>query len=513
MNFSKFKIACVTLICFLGILFALPNFVPQKDLSYFPSFLQKKINLGLELKGGSYLQLQVDLDEAYQTTFEKLNLKKHFKKNKIGYIDYKVSHGAILCKLKDKKDYDQIANILKNIDRDLSYSLKENILEVYYSPDVRKARDLKIIDQSIEVVRRRVDETGTKEPFIYRQSIDRIVLQLPGVDDPASVKKLLGQTGRLVFRLVAGVVGKDKLFNKDIASYKNEDVKYYLEPDVLLTGEEITSVKVTADGGKNGVSFELNTFGTERFKEITSKNIGKQLAIIIDNEIVTAPMIHQAIPYGQAIISSDKTTLEEATQLKLILSSGSLPAPLKVIEERIVGPSLGEDSIQSGKAAVIWSFVFVTIFMVLTYQLFGAFASISLIFNIILLFACLTLIGATLTLPGIAGIALTIGIAVDANVLIYERIKEELRLGIKPLRAIVLGFEKAMTTIIDANLTTLIGAFILYEFGSGPIRGFAVTLALGIIISMFTALTLTQLQIYLWARRSKLEKLPIGGVK
>ncbi|USO02795.1 MAG: protein translocase subunit SecD [Alphaproteobacteria bacterium] len=512
MHFSKVKTLLVLFICFFGIAFSVPSFLKDNVYEKLPSYFQQKINLGLELKGGSYLQLQVALDEAYKTNFEKLNVRKLFKKNKIGFEDYKIDKDAIFVRLKDIKDYDNVSKLIGSFDRALSVGLNGKVLRIYYAPNQKRELDLKLVEQSIEVVRRRIDETGTKEPLIYRQGVDRIIVQLPGVDDPGRVKQLLGQTGRLVFKLLSGVVGQDKAFNKEILVEKDTGVKYYVEPEVLLSGEDLTTVKVFSEGS-NGVSFELNSFGTERFKDITSKNIGRRLAIVIDNKIVTAPKITQAIPYGQAMISSEKTTLEEATRLKIILSSGSLPAPLKVMEERVVGPSLGADSIEHGKAAVLWSFILVAAFMLLAYRLFGFFAIVSLVFNVVLLFATLSFIGATLTLPGIAGIALTMGVAVDANVLIYERIKEELRFGMKPVRAIILGFERAMTTIVDSNLTTLIGAFILYEFGSGPIRGFAVTLGLGIVISMFTALTLTQMQIYFWIRNRKVEKLSIGGRK
>ena len=514
MNFSKIKIFLAVLVCIFGVVFSVPSFLPKKTFDQLPYFMQKKVNLGLELRGGSYLQLQVALDEAYRTNFEKLAVRKFLKKNKIGFTDYKIDDQAIYFTLKNIEDYDKISKMITSVDRLLSVALNGTTARVYYEPNQKRELDMKLIDQSIEVVRRRIDETGTKEPLIYRQGQDRIIVQLPGIDDPARVKNLLGQTGRLTFKLLVGAVDqetdKTKILGKEILVEKDTGIRYYVDPEILLTGEDLTTVKVVSDN-MNGVSFELNAFGTERFKDITAKNIGKRLAIIIDNVIVTSPKITQAIPYGQAVISSDRTTLEDATRLKIILASGSLPAPLKVVEERVVGPSLGEDSIAHGKSAVMWSFIFVALFMLIIYRLFGLFATISLIFNIILLFATLSFIDATLTLPGIAGIALTMGVAVDANVLIYERIKEELRLGIKPIRAIILGFERAMTTIIDSNLTTLIGAFILYEFGSGPIRGFAVTLGLGIMISMFTALTLTQMQIYLWVRNRKVETLSIGG--
>lgn len=512
MNFSRFKTLSIIFICLLGLVFSIPNFV--KDTNKLPNFLQKKVNLGLELQGGSYLQMYVDLDTAYQNLLQKLNVRRYLKKNNIKFTEYKIKNKSIEFKLKNSQDYEKLKNIIGDLDKGLRIDLSsKDLYEISYDVFNQKERNARIINQCIEVVRRRIDETGTKEPFIYRQGVDRIVLQLPGMDDPSQAKKLIGQTGRLTFRLVHGTASSDTILtpNQEILPIKGEDkVALIVDKEVLLTGDELEVVRVTSHEGKNGVQFELNTYGTQRFKEITTMYQGKQLAIVVDNVVMSAPSIPDPIPYGQAVISG-KMTIQEATQLRLVLASGSLPAPLKVIEERVVGPSLGIDSIQEGKAAVLWSFAFVAIFMILIYRLFGIFASISLVFNLLLLLASLTLFGATLTLPGIAGIALTIGMAVDANVLIYERIKEELSSGLKPLRAIAVGFDRAFTTILDSNLTTLIGALILYEFGSGPVRGFAVTLGIGIIVSMFTALSLTSLQIYFWSRNRKIKKLPIGS--
>lgn len=507
MQFSRFKIFWIFVVCGLGILLSLPNVISPDKL---PTLLSRKVNLGLELQGGSYLQLLVDLDAAHKEEMQALlpDIKKELRKNKVEFSDIKMVGDEILLKTTNVEGLKAVAAIFG-----LNVSISKDDVRLLLDTAKKEERNLRKVNQCIEVVKRRIDESGTKEPNIYRQGKDRIIVQLAGIQDPEEIKKLLGQTGRLTFRLVKNMVPVESSNTVapiyDVLTFK-DDPHYVcaVEKEILLTGDVLENVKVGNNQGLPGVVLEMNTVGGRKFSDITLHNIGKQLAIVIDNTVVSAPKITQHIPIGVASISGSMT-VQDATRLKTILSSGSLPAPLKIIEERTVGPSLGGDAIADGKKAVILSFIFVSLFMLSTYYLLGAFACVSLIFNLILTFAALSVLGATLTLPGIAGLALTIGMAVDANVLIFERIKEETRAGLKIMRAIVSGFERSMTTILDSNLTTLIGAAVLFQFGSGPVRGFAVTLMIGIIISMFTALTLTYYQIYLYSRHRKLESLPL----
>ena len=491
-------------------MFALPNFVSTNKL---PSFLNHRFNLGLELQGGSYLQLFVDLESAYQEEMQALipDIKKQLRKDKITLSEIKSTGNEITLKT---EQFDELKKSVAVFN--LTAVQDKNKIHLLQDPAKKEERNAKKVDQCIEVVKRRIDESGTKEPSIYKQGKDRIVVQLAGVQNPEEVKKLLGQTGRLTFKLLKELIPVESKHTispiYDIVPFK-EDPKHLcvLEKEVLLTGDVLEKVKALQGQALPGVVLEMNTIGGRKFSDITLHNINRQLAIVIDGMVVSAPKITQHIPIGVASISGSMT-IQDATRLKTILSSGSLPAPLKIIEERTVGPSLGMDAIADGKNAVLLSFAFVSVFMFAAYSLFGLFACVSLLFNLVLTFAALSLLGATLTLPGIAGLALTVGMAVDANVLIYERIKEELRHGLKTMRAIVSGFERSMATILDANLTTLIGAAALFEFGSGSVKGFAVTLMIGIVISMFTALTLTYYQIYLYTlytKNRKLESLPI----
>ncbi len=499
---SSMRLLTTSMLC-------LPNIIPSSKL---PGFLNHKVNLGLELQGGSYLQLFVDLEAAYKEEMQALipDIKKQLRKDKVVFSEIKLIGDEIILKT---DQFEQVKKVASSFSLTAELAKESGKVRLFQDPAKKEERNAKKVEQSIEVVKRRIDESGTKEPSIYKQGKDRIIVQLAGVQNPEEIKKLLGQTGRLTFRLLKDTVQKDSKYAispiYDVFPSK-EDPNHLcvVEKEILLTGDVLENVKVSQQQGLPGVVLEMNTVGGRKFSDITLNNVGKQLAIVIDDTVVSAPKITQHIPIGVASISG-AMTLQDATRLKTILSSGSLPAPLKIIEERTVGPSLGTDAIADGKNAVILSFVFVSIFMFLAYSLFGIFACVSLIFNLILTFAALSILGATLTLPGIAGLALTIGMAVDANVLIYERIKEELRQGLKTMRAIVSGFERSMATILDANLTTLIGAAVLFEFGSGPVKGFAVTLMIGIVISMFTALTLTYYQIYLYTRNRKLDSLPI----
>ena len=527
----RWKLWMILGICGLGIVFAAPNLLSPTRLEKMAGWLQNTINLGLELRGGSHLQLEVDLKTVAKEYLTNLldETRASLRKQQIGYTGLLVDTKAngipsLTFVLRNPDDADKATQALKSIDNGLAITIQDAKVTAVMNQQTLDQRNQSIIDQSIEVVRRRVDESGTKEPIIQRQGTDRIIVQLPGLDDPAEVKKLIGRTAKMTFRLVDSSVPPimvsvgspmpytpAPLGSEYLEETRHDGQVRYLavKKQVMVSGEALIDAQATfSHTGQPAVSLKFNSSGARKFADMSAQNIKKQFAIILDDKIISAPVFQDIIHDGNGQISGS-FNVKEANDLALLLRAGALPAPLKVIEERTVGPSLGADSIRDGQVATVIAFILVSVFMFLCYSTFGVFADIALIFNLILLFAGLSLLQATLTLPGIAGIALTIGMAVDANVLIYERIKEEIRAGIRPLAAIEAGYRRAMTTIIDSNLTTLIGAVVLFEFGTGPIRGFAVTLALGILISLFTALSLTRLIITLWAKRQKLLTLPL----
>ena len=522
---SKARVITTLTICVLGMLFAFPSLVDQTTYDKLPRFLQHTVNLGLELRGGSHIQLEVDLESVKKERQESIidEARKQLRKQNIKYsrinVQTKDGESLIYISLKDSKDSSDVKKILHKIERELEVSTNGTEVTAVISQKFMDEFSKRIVGESIEVIRHRIDETGTKEPTILRQGLDRIVLQLPGVEDPAEVKRLLGKTAILTFHGVdesmetipAKADQKVHLPTKPGVMYLPEDkgngIVYYvpIKKQVSLTGKSLVDAQVSMDSrtGLPAVSIKFDSIeGTRKIAELSAKYLHKQFAMVLDGKVLSAPVFQAVLNDGNAQITGN-FTMEEATELALLLRAGSLPAPLNVVEERNVGPSLGTDSINAGKNATLCAFFFVATFMIASYGIFGFFSVIAIFMNITLLFAFLTLLGATLTLPGIAGIALTIGTAVDANVLIYERIREEVRMGIKAAMAISQGYKMAMMTIIDSNLTTLVGSIVLYEFGSGPIRGFAVTLALGTMISLFTTFSLTKSVIAFYIRKKK----------
>ena len=380
-----------------------------------------------------------------------------------------------------------------------------------------RGRKTAAVQQSIEIVRRRVDETGTREPTIQQQGDDRILVQLPGIDDPERIKRLLGKTAKMSFHLVdqrnsveSAMAGRIPPGSWLLPSEGEDRRMYLIRKRVMVSGDTLIDAQPSTDSRTNEpvVTFRFDTAGAKRFGSATSKNVGKLFAIVLDRKVISAPVIREPILGGSGQISGS-FSFQSAQDLALLLRAGALPAPLTILEERSVGPGLGADSIAAGKIASIIGIILVVVFMVAAYGLFGFMADIALIVNMVLILGALSFLQATLTLPGIAGIVLTIGMAVDANVLVFERIREEVRSGRTPISSIDAGYTRAFTTIIDANLTTLIAALLLYAFGSGPVRGFAVTLSIGIITSMFTAIMLTRLMIVIWLRRTKPDVLPL----
>jgi preprotein translocase subunit SecD len=492
----------------LSVLCVMPNFVANPSIA-----LSEPINLGLDLRGGSQLLLNVD-SERYIQDVQEANvesLKNNLRKQKIAYKNLRLHGSSITFMLRDAQDAKKIQDLVYNIDAYLSQSVNGDEVTVYYNEYALNQLQDKVIDQSIEVIRMRIDSTGTKEPSIQRQGVSNIMLQLPGAQDPGELKRLLGQTAKLTLHLVDEIATNN--YNPavklpaNLMAVQDGEMTLILEKKIVISGDHLNNAQVQIDqNGAAVVAFSLKQVGAQRFGEATSNNRGKLLAIVLDNKILSAPRINEPIMGGEGRISGN-FTLESANELALMLRAGALPAPLKIIEERSIGPNLGADSIESGKMAAIGAFCLVAVFMLLAYGVLGLFANITLVIALLYIFAMLCASNATLTLPGIAGIILTIGMAVDANVLIYERIKEEVVKGSSNLYAVKMGFESAFATILDANVTTLIAAFLLYSFGVGAIKGFAVTLSIGIIASMYTALVITKLLIDIWLRYAKPKSL------
>tara|TARA_R100000005_G_scaffold96247_2_gene81739 strand:- start:7598 stop:9181 length:1584 start_codon:yes stop_codon:yes gene_type:complete len=525
-RFPMWKIIVVLLVCAFGVIYTLPNFVSKSSLSGLPDWLPtKQLNLGLDLQGGSHLLLQVDAGAVKLKMMESLvdavrdSLRQ--QGDNVGYRDLKHDSNVISFTLRDPADEAKarerladLSNIMPNGQRDVVISFDEGgLVTLTPSEAAITARLSAAVDQSIEIVRRRVDETGVNEPNIQRQGQDRILVQLPGVDDPDRVKRLLGETAQLTFHLVdltadLGAAGRVPPGSKRLPAIEGDGRTYVVKTRVMVSGENLEDAQATYQQGQPVVSIRFDGLGAKQFGRATSENVGKPFAIVLDNKVVSAPRINEPILGGSAVITGG-FDVAGAQDLALLLRAGALPAPLDILEERSVGPDLGADSIAAGEIAGIIGIIAVAIFMIAYYGLFGVFANISLAVNIFLIMAVLSVLGATLTLPGIAGIVLTIGMAVDANVLIFERIREEIRVGKTPFNAVESGFNRAFTTIIDANVTTALAAVILFVMGTGPIKGFAVTLLIGILSSMFTAILLTRMLVEFWLQRKRPKALEI----
>jgi preprotein translocase subunit SecD len=507
-------------VCLLGIIFVSPNFFTREQLSHFPSWFPKnQVVLGLDLQGGAHLLLEVDFDAVAKEQMHTLTdtVRATFRKERIGYTGLAAKKGFVTLTLRNPNDLEKATSLIKQADGQVDVtSSPEGQITLRLNEAAMNERKKSALAQSIEIVRRRVDETGTAEPFIQQQGEDRILVQLPGLNDPTRIKNLLNKTAKLYFRFVdtsvtaepgKPVPGADILPSQE--QHEGQSVYYAVKKQVIVSGENLIDAQPGFDQyNRPNVAFAFDALGAKKFGDATRTNVGKLFAIVLDDKVISAPRINEPIPGGKGNISGS-FTVQEAQDLALLMRAGALPAPLKVIEERTVGPSLGADSIVAGERATIIAILMVAAFMLIAYSFFGMVANIAVIVNLILLFAILSVTHATLTLPGIAGIALTIGMAVDANVLINERIKEELRHGRKMLSAIDAGYNRAMTTIIDSNLTTLIGVGLLYHFGSGPTRGFAVTTSIGIIVSMFTAISLTKQIVAWWIMWKRPTRLPI----
>ena len=508
---APWKIILTLLVCAFGVVYAAPNVIAPETRSWMnqnlPSWMpQNTVNLGLDLRGGAHLLYDVDVDVVFKDRSDAMlvDARKALRSKKIGYSRISAIPGGVRVVLRDEAQGEAARRELRQLFENLTVTSNGLTNEAVLNEVGRKQLMDQTISQSIEIVRRRIDELGTTEPAFQRSGERRILIQAPGAD-AESLKSIIGTTAKLNFHLVQDPAARGP--SKTFPYADDPAQKIAVERRPLLTGEMLTNAQPSfSQEGQPIVSFALNSSGARRFCDVTRKNTGKPFAIVLDSEIVSAPNINEPICGGRAQISGS-FTVEEVNELALLLRAGALPAPMSVLEERTVGPSLGADSVAAGKVAALIGLAGVLLFMALTYGLFGFMANVALMVNVALIFALLSSLQATLTLPGIA---LTIGMAVDANVLIFERIREERAAGRSILSAIDAGYGRAMTTIIDSNLTTLIAAIILFSFGTGPIKGFAVTLGIGIMTSFFTAIMVTRLMVVMWLKRNRnAEAIPI----
>ena len=508
--FSKLRIIVVSLISLFFILIASANFFKFEN-----NLLSKKINLGLDLQGGSYLLLEIDNTPVIEQKLQNLTItiRNYFKKKNIRLKNLKLSNQTLTFSVNDEfkqEVLDQFTSEESDINpyypRFKSHQLE--ILEVndVFNVNFSKQGIVKLKtssqDQALEIVRRRIDEIGTNEPNILKRGNDRILVELPGLDDPMRIKSLLGKTANLTFRFVTN--NKEDSFGVEKLKFEEDDEEAFVSKRIIMSGDNLLDAQPRVDSETNEtiVSFTLDRVGAKRFGKATSTGIGKQLAIVLDGKIISAPVIRDTIASGSGQISGG-FTFQSATDLALLLRSGALPAPLNIIEERTVGPDLGQDSINAGMIALAIGFILVILFIFIKYKVFGLITNIALIINLFLLIGVLTIFEATLTLPGIAGIILTVGMAVDANVLIFERIKEELKNEKNNLIAFDSGYTKSRTAILDANITTLLAAIILFFMGSGPIKGFSVTLGVGILTTLFSVYFIARLLTVLYVSKNK----------
>lgn len=553
LQIDRWKQILIIGLCVIGLAYAMPNLFyerveahndaiakvektgvssPETDaaIAGWPSWLPNTlVNLGLDLRGGAHLLAEVQVEEVYKSRMTSLwpELRQALadERGALGAIRRVQSpDDQLRIEIQNADQMSRAVEIARNLSvpvtsltgagqSSLAIRAEGNTMTVQLSDAEKAVTDDRTMQQSLEIIRRRVDEVGTREPTIIRQGEDRILIQVPGIGSADELKSLIGTTAKLTFNSVVAT-GGDPNARADIGQVvlpdaKQEGIYYTLEERAVVTGEELNDALPSTDqNGQPSVDFRFNPQGAQKFGRYTSANVGQPFAIVLDDEVISAPVIRQPITTGSGQISGSMT-FEESSELAVLLRAGALPAELTFLEERTIGPELGQDSVDAGKIASVVGFIAVIVLMVLSYGLFGVFASIALTINLGLLIGILSMIGATLTMPGIAGIVLTIGMAVDANVLVFERIREELRTARGPARAIELGYERAMSAIVDANITTLIIAAILFVLGSGPVKGFAVTLTIGIVTSVFTALWVTRLMTVTWFQRARPRQIEV----
>lgn len=539
LHFSRWKTILILAVSLIGVFLALPNVMSQRALSWVPDWIpHNQINLGLDLQGGAHLLYSMDERELVEDWLRDIQgeARDALREARIGYsgLPISVARRSVTAPVRDAGDMDRAMEALEDVSQPIRGNVFTSMGGAGNTLDVERGEGNSIvltvteagltqrinsaIESSIETVRRRIDALGTTEPVIQRQGRDRILVQVPGIRDVARLKSLVGETGKLEFKLVDSTTtcqeakesGRTPPGSEIVDSGDGYVDCYVVKSRAMVSGENLVDSQPAFDQQTNEpiVTFRFDTSGARRFGRVTQDNVGRPFAIILDNEVISAPVIREAILGGTGQISGD-FTVTEANDLSVLLRSGALPAKLTIIEERTVGASLGADSIEAGKIAGMIGLGLVVIFISLSYGLFGVFSVFALFVNIGLIMGALSLLQATLTLPGIAGIVLTMGMAVDANVLIFERVREEARAGKSAIASVDSGYSRALGTILDANFTTLIAAIILFWLGSGPIRGFAITLSIGIVTSVFTAFTFTRLMIAQWIRYRRPQTVPI----
>jgi preprotein translocase subunit SecD len=529
--FTRWKALAIILTALVVCLCAVPNFFSEATVKGWPAWAQRRLVLGLDLQGGSHILLEVDANAVKKDKLDQVrdDVRRTLREAKIGYTGLAVRADSAEVRVKETDVQNALAKLRElsqplggllgsSGQRSLEVSdaggglIRLTVPQAAVTERIRQA-----VEQSIQIVERRVNQLGTVEPSIQRQGQDRILVQVPGLQDPTRLKELVGKTAKMEFRMVDTTVPPDQAQagrvppdSEVLMSSTAPKTPYVIKKQILVSGGDLTDAQPGFDqrSGEPIVSFRFNTSGSRKFAQATSENVGQPFAIVLDNEVISAPVIREPITGGSGQISGS-FTVQAANDLAILLRAGALPAPLTVIEERTVGPGLGQDSIEKGELAAYVGSIMVIVFMLVTYRLFGVFANIAVAINVAMIFGVLSLLNATLTLPGIAGIVLTVGIAVDSNVLIYERIREELRGGRTAISAIDAGFKRALSTILDSNITTFIAAAVLFYIGTGPVRGFAVTLGIGIITTVFTAFELTRLIVAAWVMWKRPTSVPI----
>jgi preprotein translocase subunit SecD len=531
---SRWKATAILLTAFFVCLCALPNFFSEQRVKSWPAWAQRHIVLGLDLQGGSHILLEVDTDDVRKQKVDTLrdDVRRVLREARVGLVGAPVVRGNSVEVRIRENDLQQGLTKLRELSAPLGGVLSTSgqrsvdiqnvgggLVRLTVTEPAIIERTRQVVDQSIEIIERRINGLGLVEPSIQRQGTDRVLVQVPGLGDPQRLLDVIGKTAKLTFRMVDITMtpeqaqqGRPPPESEIVKGSQGENGQpYLLEKRVIVSGEELTDAQPGFDQRTSEpiVSFKFNTSGARSFARATQENVGRPFAIVLDDEVISAPVIREPILGGSGQISGN-FTVESANNLAILLRAGALPARLTPIEQRVVGAGLGQDSIESGKLASYYGGALVVVFMVLTYGLFGVFASIAVAVNVAMIFGVLSLLNATLTLPGIIGIVLTIGIAVDSNVLIYERIREEVRTGRSPITAIDAGFTRALATILDSNITTFIAAAVLFFIGTGAVRGFAVTLGIGIVTTVFTAFTLTRLIVAWWVRYTRPQRLAIS---
>ena len=531
--FTRWKALGIVLIALIVCLCAVPNFFPEATVKTWPLWAQRRIVLGLDLQGGSHLLLEVDSNYIKKQRLEQVrdDARRVLREARIGFAGgLPIKGDAVEVRLREGSELSTALTKLRELSQPLGGLLGSNgqrsldvtdagegLIRLTVPEAAITERIRQTIEQSIQIVEKRVNELGTVEPTIQRQGNNRILVQVPGLQDPTRLKEILGKTAKMEFRMVDDTVTPDQAQrgglppeSELLESEEPNHPPYVVKKQVLVAGGDLSDAQPGFDQRTNEpvVNFKFNSSGASKFAHATTENVGRPFAIVLDNKVISAPVIREPITGGQGQISGN-FTVESANNLAILLRAGALPAPLSVAEERTVGPGLGQDAIEKGELAAYVGSIMVVVFMLLTYRLFGLFANIAVAINVAMIFGLLSLLNATLTLPGIAGIVLTVGIAVDSNVLIYERIREELRGGRTAISAIDAGFKRALATILDSNITTFIAAAVLFLIGTGSVKGFAVTLGLGIITTVFTAFELTRLIVAGWVRWKRPQSVPV----